>query len=91
MCRCKNGNPKRQSRFICLKCLDENTLAQGIQRKIQREKYHIKDLYCIKCRTETKNIEIRYCDSLDDVYEEAIRIRPQYYSDNEENNVERTV
>lgn len=79
MCRYKSGNPKRSSRFICLSCMTENQLAQGIQRKLQREKYHVKNLYCLKCRTETKNIELRYCDSYEDVFDKALKIRSKYY------------
>lgn len=79
MCRYKNGNPKRSSRFLCLSCMTENRLAQGIQRKTQREKYHIKNLYCLKCYMETKNIELRYCDSFDEVYNKALKIRSKYY------------
>ncbi len=30
MSRYKNGNPKRQSRFICMKCMQENMLAKGV-------------------------------------------------------------
>lgn len=37
MSRYKNGNPKHASRFICMKCMNENMLARGIQRQKQRE------------------------------------------------------
>lgn len=33
MSRYKNGNPKHASRFICMKCMQENMLARGIQRQ----------------------------------------------------------
>ena len=40
MKQCKYGNPKRKSRFICLKCLTENQMG-GFQRlNGQREKGH---------------------------------------------------
>lgn len=59
------GNPKKKSRFFCLHCMKENYLASGIQRKKQREKWHIKDITCLNQGCQgmiTKNLEIRYCD-----------------------------
>ena len=86
----KTGNPKRSSRFICLSCLQENTLAQGIQRKSQRKKFHIKDLTCLNCdRKICKCIEVRYCDSFDEVMEKAKEMSKMYYST--ENNNSRKV
>ena len=84
--RCKNGNPKKQSRFICLHCMRENMLGFGVQRvHEQREKYHIKDLHCInpECRDMeiTKNIEVRWCDNYEEVYKVAKEIRDKYYLD----------
>lgn len=79
--RYKNGNPKRQSRFICLCCMRENMLVTGIQRKQQREKEHIKDLFCLHCSCITKNIEVRYCDSYDEIYEFAKKKRENYYTE----------
>lgn len=87
MSRYKNGNPKRQSRFICLSCMKENMLASGIQRKLQREKGHIKDLYCLNCQQICKCCEVRYCDSFNDVYNYASEIRGTYYPDIENNTV----
>ena len=50
LCRCKMGNPKKSSVFICLKCLDwKFTYIQGIQRSNQRELGHIKDNVCNRC------------------------------------------
>ena len=44
LCKCKYGNPKKKSEFICLKCLDwKFTYIQGIQRVKQREIGHIKE------------------------------------------------
>ena len=86
MSRYKNGNPKRQSRFICLSCLQENKLAQGIQRKSQREKFHIKDLYYLSCGKICKCVEIRFCDSFDEVMEKAIKLSQVYYSKENINN-----
>lgn len=77
------------SRFICLKCMQLNPCGSGIQRGgHQREKYHIKDLMCLHCKDieATKNIEIRWCDTYDDVYKKAMEIRNDYYEeDNNEN------
>lgn len=87
MSRCKNGNPKKASRFICLKCLNENMLARGIQRKNQREKEHIKDLICLNCKTITKNEEVRYCDFYDEIYKLAKIKRESYYTDSMESEV----
>jgi hypothetical protein len=42
---CKNGNPKKRSEFICLSC--GRIIMDGIQRPRQREKDHIKDLFCV--------------------------------------------
>lgn len=75
----KFGYPKMQSRFICLKCLQENTIGQGIQRIHQREKYHIKDLTCIICNEITKNLEVRHCDYYSVCLEKAKQIQKEYY------------
>lgn len=81
MSRYKNGNPKHTSRFICLKCMNENMLASGIQRQRQRERKHIKDLYCLKCREVTKCIKVRFCDSYEEIFEAAKIKRENYYID----------
>ena len=79
MIRYRHGNPKRQSRFICLKCMKENMLATGIQRNhSQREKGHVKDLFCLRCGFVTKNEEVRYCDVYEEIYEDA-KIKSEYY------------
>ena len=76
------GNPKRSSRFICLKCLDwKFTYIQGIQRSNQREKKHIKDAFCIECQDITKNLEVRYCDSFDEMMQKAEELHIEYYSE----------
>lgn len=75
------GNPKKKSRWICCRCLKENFVGDGIQRKSQREKGHIKDLTCM-CTglTETtKNIEIRYCDSFEEMMDKAEKLHIEYY------------
>lgn len=74
------GNPKKKSRFVCCKCLQENLVGSGIQRQgKQREKGHIKDLYCWLCKTTTKNAEIRYCDNYVDVMDKATELHEKYY------------
>ena len=78
------GNPKKSSRFICCKCLKENQLGSGIQRANQRSKYHIKDLTCLNqgCNgMVTKNIEVRYCDSFDEMMEKAKELHREYYNE----------
>lgn len=86
--RYKNGNPKYASRFICMRCMSENMLARGIQRQRQRERKHVKDLYCLKCREVTKCIEVRFCDSYEEIFEAAKIKRENYYIDDYESEVD---
>ena len=79
--RCRMGNPKKKSRFICLHCLMENQIGAGIQRSNQREKGHIKDLYCLECKTITKNLEIRYCDSFNEMKQKSEELHREYYNE----------
>lgn len=76
-------NCKKQSRFICIKCLKENCLGSGIQRgPRQREKGHIKDMTCFNsgCNGEiTKNIEVRYCDDFAAILEKAKELHTELY------------
>ena len=81
MCRCRMGNPKRSSVFICLSHLGINEIGNGIQRSNQREKGHIKDLYCLQCHDTTKNLEVRYCDSFDEMMQKAEELHREYYND----------
>lgn len=46
----------------------------------QREKKHIKDAFCIECKEITKNIEVRYCDSFDEMMQKAEKLHREYYS-----------
>ena len=83
MCRCKYGNPKKQSRFICLRCLKQNHIGDGIQRfGRQRPIEHEKDLYCLNCKTITQNMEVRYCDDYAETLEKAIRKHMKTYGEN---------
>ena len=80
MCRCRMGNPKKMSRFICLKHCGENHVLDGLQRGgHQREKKHIKDAFCIECQDITKNLEVRYCDSFDEMMQKAEELHREYY------------
>ena len=56
-----------------------NYAGDGIQRTNQREKWHIKDFHCIFCETTTKNIEIRYCDWLEEIKERAEKLHRELY------------
>lgn len=79
--RIKFGNPKKKSRFICLKCMQENSVGNGIQRGChQRQLYHIKDLYCIDCKSVTKNMEVRYNDDFLKILNKAKELHSVYYS-----------
>ena len=60
---CRAGRPDRKSKFICLSC--GRVIMDGIQRKRTREKYHVKDLYCLYERKDSKAVEVRWCDSID--------------------------
>ena len=73
------GNPKRSSQFICLFHIGINQIGNGIQRGNQREKGHVKDLYCLQCQDVTKNLEIRYCDSFEEMMGKAEKLHKEYY------------
>lgn len=82
--RYKNGNPKKCSRFICLHCLQENFVVDGLQRRHQRPNNHIKDIWCANkiCSEKystTKNLEVRFCDDFEEKMVIARRIRSKYY------------
>lgn len=80
--RSKNYSGKNASRFICLKCMKSDGVPSGIQRiHNMKEKGHIKNLYCVHCRTETKCLEVRYRDYLPDMMEYAKQIRTIYYKE----------
>lgn len=81
--RYKNGNPKKSSQFICLRCMELNQLGSGIQRfGRQREKWHIKDLYCLTCGSVEKNLEVRWCDDVTEAFDVAIIARSEFYIEN---------
>ena len=76
------SNPKKQSRFLCLKCGRTDGCVEGIQRNgHEREKYHIKDLWCCYCKETTHCLEIRYKDYLPDMIEKAEQLHEKYYGE----------
>lgn len=86
MCRrtnCKNGNAKKSSRFICLRCLKENCVGRGIFRKNTKELNHIKDIRCLCTHMEykTKNLEVRWCDDFTERMLKATEMCHNYYDD----------
>lgn len=81
--RRRYGNPKKKSRFVCIKCGQENHIIDGVQRVNQREYLHIKDCECIHCKCVTKNVEIRYCDDYSTVMESLPELYDIYYGNKE--------
>ena len=77
----KNFNIERRSRFICLRCLHENKVGDGITRPNTKEKGHIKNLCCLctKMEYKTKNLEVRYKDDFKERMEYANRVRHKFY------------
>lgn len=65
-----------------IKCCRTNHVLDGLQRnKGQREKYQIKDVFCINCQDITKNIEVRYYDSFDEMMDKAESLHGEYYNE----------
>lgn len=85
MCK-RNGRPKRSSKFICLRCLRENQVGDGIPRLNTKEKDHIKDIICLctQLNMKTKNLEVRWCDNMNERMERAKQLNPKYYDKNNE-------
>lgn len=77
----KVGNPTKNSRFICLKCLQSDlTTCEGIQRRHeQRGNNHIKDMWCCRCKEEIKALEVRYFDNYNQKLITARKKRPIFY------------
>ena len=73
---CRAGRPDRKSKFICLSC--GRVIMDGIQRKRTREKYHVKDLYCLYERKDSKAVEVRWCDSINDIKEYIPKLKREY-------------
>ena len=82
MSRCWSGNPKKSSRFICLRCLKVNHVGSGIQRGgKQREKGHIKNLECLctGLNERVPNLEVRYCDDMGEMMKCAASLHEKLY------------
>ena len=73
---CKNGNPKKKSEFICLSC--GRIIMDGIQRPRQREKDHIKDLFCVFEGKDVKSIEVRWCDDVNEIRAKIPELKREY-------------
>lgn len=73
---CKNGNPKKKSEFICLSC--GRIIMDGIQRPRQREKDHIKDLFCVFEGKDVKSIEVRWCDDVNEIRAKVPELKREY-------------
>lgn len=82
----RNGNPKHNSRFICLRCLQENKVGVGISRPNTKEKNHIKNLtcLCVGLQMKTKNLEVRWCDDFSERMKRAREMKSIYYDGNNE-------
>lgn len=77
---CRTNRVRWQSNFICLKCGESKySLLNGIARNKVREKGHIKDGYCSQCEERTKQLEVRYCDWLQEISELVPELHNKYY------------
>lgn len=45
----------------------------------QREKHHIKDIFCLECNSIEKCLEVRYCDELTEEMNRAEKLHKKYY------------
>lgn len=72
MCK-RNGNPKKSSKFICLSC--GKIIMEGIQRPNQRKYLHVKDLFCPYEGIESKTVEVRWCDDIEEVKSKVPEIK----------------
>jgi hypothetical protein len=68
--------------FYCCKCGRKGISLPRTGRV--REKFHIKDLYCIHCEEVTKHIEIRFCDDELEVLDKLKEVQLEYYGGNYE-------
>lgn len=55
-------------------------LEESRDRDKENEK-HVKDLYCLTCGEITKCIEVRFCDSYEEIFEAAKIKRENYYTE----------
>ena len=76
----KGSGRGRTIEIFCQWVRGENFIGQGIQRgSRQRKKYHIKDLFCLRCACVTKCIELRWCDDYEKVMEQADKLHKEIY------------
>lgn len=80
----RNGHPEKSSRFICLRCLKENKVCDGLPRPNTKEKNHIKDIHCLCTRLQykTENLEVRWCDNFHEQMTTAKNIQHEHYDKN---------
>ena len=57
-------------------------VGDGIQRfGHQREKGHTNNLLCLYCREVTRNTEVRWKDSYEEMMDRAMEVHREYYSE----------
>ena len=70
------------SDFYCLLCLNKITLPRKGSR--QREKSHLKSIYCIHCKGYVNHYEVRDCDIDFDLEELKSAITDGVFNDKKE-------
>lgn len=70
------------SDFYCLKCTNKITLPRKGSR--QREKNHLKNIYCIYCKSSVNHYEVRDCDIDFDLDQLKIQIDSGVFDDKKE-------
>ena len=58
------------STFYCTECANKISLPR--LKSKQREKQHLKNIYCIKCKYQVNHYEVRDCDN-DFIFEEFLQ------------------
>jgi hypothetical protein len=63
------------SNFYCTQCTNKISLPRKNSK--QRERNHLKNIYCIKCKEEVNHYEVRSCDHdfVFDVFAEKVAAR----------------
>lgn len=70
------------SDFYCLQCLNKMTLPRKNSR--QREKNHLKSIYCIHCKGYVNHYEVRDCDIDFSIEQLKIQIESGLFDDKKE-------